>query len=438
MSESTVTIDEVLYLDGTRSIRLFTGTVDGQPKISQSLTTIPGSTYVVTAWAYTSGAGVEGAHDVYDVTHGTYIVPKTTNAVSGASWQAVRFTFVVPAGCTSVTIALWGGPDENDAVNYDRIRFTRYPLSIDFGQAMTPGDFVRIEAIEQVEHLQVGALVSGTTYDVTRNLEGSDPVDWPAGVPFSILGAAGDGRIEQGTGPRIRVLEQGVLYNEFTEHVRIGDLDDSFGVTSPEYGIAFGDFADDNYVLYGSVSGLVIHADRIYVTVLSAGAADPLMVDAGEIAVTHSFHSIETEGSVGSDDLETITGGVEGDLLFLTPYDSAHSIAVKNGAGNITLNGGKDYTLTGAKTLLLLKGSTGWSDVGAGGGVTELADLTDVGSTTPTAGNVLRADGDSWESVPFPTARYRIYVYALDGFGDFEFLRDEDGYPITALVEVEA
>src|SRR5690606_16859767 len=36
---------------------------------------------------------------------------------------------------------------------------------------------------------------------------------------------------------------------------------------------------------------------------------------------------------------------------------------------------------------------------GGGSGAEELSDLTDVGVTTPTSGNLLAADGDSWESV---------------------------------------
>ena len=39
-----------------------------------------------------------------------------------------------------------------------------------------------------------------------------------------------------------------------------------------------------------------------------------------------------------------------------------------------------------------------WTDIGTGGGATQLSELSDVGVTTPTDKNVLVADGDSWES----------------------------------------
>lgn len=43
-------------------------------------------------------------------------------------------------------------------------------------------------------------------------------------------------------------------------------------------------------------------------------------------------------------------------------------------------------------------GATDWSEVSGGGGASQLSDLTDVNVTTPTSGNVLRADGVDWES----------------------------------------
>ncbi len=56
------------------------------------------------------------------------------------------------------------------------------------------------------------------------------------------------------------------------------------------------------------------------------------------------------------------------------------------------------------------------------------------------AGSVPLSDGTKWVATSFvslvPQTYYRIYVYALAG-GDFDFIRDADGYPITALEETE-
>ena len=47
---------------------------------------------------------------------------------------------------------------------------------------------------------------------------------------------------------------------------------------------------------------------------------------------------------------------------------------------------------------LRLKANGSWVDVAVGTAPSQLSDLSDVGSTTATAGNLLVADGDSWES----------------------------------------
>ncbi|MFA5378101.1 MAG: hypothetical protein WC455_20280, partial [Dehalococcoidia bacterium] len=44
---------------------------------------------------------------------------------------------------------------------------------IDFGKAMTPGDFLEFRGLLMLEYMLVGAVVTGTTYNVTRNLDGT-------------------------------------------------------------------------------------------------------------------------------------------------------------------------------------------------------------------------------------------------------------------------
>jgi hypothetical protein len=104
--------------------------------------------------------------------------------------------------------------------------------TIDFGQAMTANQFVLIRAADNnsgavgVEYLKVGTLVSGTTYNVTRNLDGSGANDWAAGTPYAVRGVAGDGWLELNAfdTPRMSVFTQGSLYNNSTESIRIGHL----------------------------------------------------------------------------------------------------------------------------------------------------------------------------------------------------------------------
>lgn len=119
--------------------------------------------------------------------------------------------------------------------------------TINFGKAMTVGHFVVFRSVGQVEYIQVGSLVSGTTYNVTRSLDPSGANDWPAGSPFCVLGTSGDGRIELNAydTPRIQLLRQGATYNAQTELIRLGDLNGNWGYSGETYGLAIGEYGSN-------------------------------------------------------------------------------------------------------------------------------------------------------------------------------------------------
>ena len=163
--------------------------------------------------------------------------------------------------------------------------------TIDFGKAMTPNDFVIVKAYDKsdtikTEYIQVGTLVTGTEYNVTRDLaaaHGTDP-NWAEGTPFAVLGYDGDGRIELNAydTPRIQIFEQGTTYNDTTEVLRIGDMNGAFGSDSAgEWGFGVGDYSGGNFLTYNTQDGfamksgsgdLWIDSDGITLDVPSAGA----------------------------------------------------------------------------------------------------------------------------------------------------------------------
>lgn len=132
--------------------------------------------------------------------------------------------------------------------------------TIDFGTTMTLSDFVVIRTSLSVEYIQVGTLVSGTTYNVTRNLDGSGANSWPAGTVFAVLGYSGDGRIELNAHdtPRISILEQGSSYNIQTERIRLGDLVGWQTAGFTGYGIAIGNYSGGESLVYSPTGGLEI------------------------------------------------------------------------------------------------------------------------------------------------------------------------------------
>lgn len=144
------------------------------------------------------------------------------------------------------TVALLGGwlliTKDEGAIDAD---VAPENTQVNFGKTMTVGDFVLFRAAGKVEYMQVGSLVSGTTYNVTRNLDGSGADTWAAGTPFAVLGQAGQGRIELNAfdTPRLQMIRQGATYNAQTEIIRIGDLNGNWGYTSQKWGMAIGEYA---------------------------------------------------------------------------------------------------------------------------------------------------------------------------------------------------
>lgn len=97
--------------------------------------------------------------------------------------------------------------------------------TIDFGQAMTASNFIYVAGNSAIEYMTIGSLVSGTTYNVTRNVDGSGANDWPQGQAWINLGGNGDLRIEitggSNNAPKIQLLKQGATYNATTEVIGI-------------------------------------------------------------------------------------------------------------------------------------------------------------------------------------------------------------------------
>jgi hypothetical protein len=106
-----------------------------------------------------------------------------------------------------------------------------------------------------------------------------------------------------------------------------------------------------------------------------------LTISSGSVTATQINHTIAAESGT-TDDLDTITAADDRTLLVIQA-DTGDTITVKNGTGNIQLNSGADFSLTGDATLLLYYDGTNWSDIGAGGGTSNHNSLSGLqGGTT--------------------------------------------------------
>lgn len=95
--------------------------------------------------------------------------------------------------------------------------------TVNFGKAMTVGDWIKIQGPDSagsnnLEWMLIGSLVSGTTYNVTRNVDGSGANGWLKDTPFVVIGTNGDSRIElvAGASGSIQLITQGAAWNTQT------------------------------------------------------------------------------------------------------------------------------------------------------------------------------------------------------------------------------
>jgi hypothetical protein len=94
---------------------------------------------------------------------------------------------------------------------------------------------------------------------------------------------------------------------------------------------------------------------------INTGPVQPLAITAGSttIPTNYSFFSIDAPGA--STDLNSILGGLPGDLIFLQSVSSLRAIVLKHGIGNILCNGSADLTIASVNTIVMLHyNGTNW------------------------------------------------------------------------------
>lgn len=89
---------------------------------------------------------------------------------------------------------------------------------------------------------------------------------------------------------------------------------------------------------------------------INTGTAQPLTIAGGAIGISnsYSYYAVDTESAAASDDLDTISNGNEGDLIFIRAANAARTVVLKDGTGNILTNGSVDLSLDNTQDLALL------------------------------------------------------------------------------------
>ena len=107
----------------------------------------------------------------------------------------------------------------------------------------------------------------------------------------------------------------------------------------------------------------IINYNAQFNGMISVGSPTAVTVSGGIIAVTKSYHTVDTEGGAAADDLDTINGGEDGDLLVLRIVAAARKVTVKDGTGNLEITG--DCVLGGLPNIIVLLNidGTSWIEV---------------------------------------------------------------------------
>lgn len=84
-------------------------------------------------------------------------------------------------------------------------------------------------------------------------------------------------------------------------------------------------------------------------------AATELTLDAnGEITITQGFHTVDTLADAASDNLDTISGMVDGQTAWLRPASGARDVVIRHGQDNIFCPGAQNITLAEATDWALV------------------------------------------------------------------------------------
>jgi hypothetical protein len=179
---------------------------------------------------------------------------------------------------------------------------------------------------------------------------------------------------------RLSVTSPAVLFNRESASIQVklnkqtsGDNASLIYQTNFSGRAEIGLTGDDDFHFKVSADGstfresLVLSKSTGRVTVkdsfLSLGAAESRSIAAGVITAGKSYVSVDTEGGAATDDLETVNGGAEGDVLMLKAAHDARTVVCKHGTGNLKLSGA-DFSLDGVQDrLTLLHDGTNWVEL---------------------------------------------------------------------------
>lgn len=180
---------------------------------------------------------------------------------------------------------------------------------------LSSGDTVFMEDIGQVEFMAIASgatvITGGFRYTVTRNLDGTGANQWYAGDTICNLGTTGNGWIDiysiRGIKSALQVgptivgnIRNSTVFNDWSEHWAIGNLDGLYGYSGTTFGAAFGKYiagtphitidATNGYRTFAGLSTVVFQIDNTPSIRIGQEAAsqDNIFISAGAISIRNN------------------------------------------------------------------------------------------------------------------------------------------------------
>jgi len=117
------------------------------------------------------------------------------------------------------------------------------------------------------------------------------------------------------------------------------------------------DWADGNTIPEGQLNTHIRDNLKYLKITIGKGPAVELTINGGSVTATQAYHKIDTDGGA-IDDLDTIAGVSEGDIIVLRTENAARTVILRNSTGNLVI-GGDIYLDDTNKHVILICDSAG-------------------------------------------------------------------------------
>lgn len=252
--------------------------LDSGSSIWQDVTVKPLSKLTLDFWSYTDGVHPI-RYEIYDNTNAAFIVSPTASSWLGTSWGYDDVSFTVPSGCTEIAVTFYAPVGATGYVDYASLYMTGLPPNLLYdNQYYVQRDMAGAFATEVVEEEDDSGYFpwffsEGGTVSIGADLPMWASPDLAANYSKPERGGILLSSDKPGS-PYISIFTTGASpWTGTTEHVHIGNMQGTYGITGLDWGQGIGSYAGGNYLRYTQDTGFRLQAGTGLVLIDGDGVA---------------------------------------------------------------------------------------------------------------------------------------------------------------------